>query len=100
MRSYGLQEISLRKVGSETLILVKEKTFDELHRRSKRNYQSTEQDCLKELFSDHETRNFWKYIGKIGRHNDRKPSIPMEVVDDWSCVYEYGRCSLTLENGL
>ena len=52
-----------------------------LNRRSKRKYQCAEHDRLKELFNDQETRNFWKYIGKIGIQNDRKPSIPMEIVD-------------------
>ena len=48
------------------------KTFYILSRRSKRNYQCTEQDRLKDLFSDQETQNFWKYTEKIGLQNDRK----------------------------
>ena len=41
-----------------------------------------EQDRLKDMYTDHDTRNFWKYIGKLGLQNDRKSSIPMEVVDN------------------
>ena len=41
-----------------------------------------DRDRLKRMFSDHDTWNFCKYIGKIGLQNDRKSSIPVEVVDD------------------
>ena len=57
------------------------KIFDKLNRSAKRKYQMAERDRPKHKFSDHDTRNFWKYIGKIGLQNDRKSSI-MEVVDD------------------
>lgn len=55
--------------------------FDKLNRCAKRKYQLSEQERLKDMYNDHDTRNFWKYIGKIGIHNDRKSSIPMEVID-------------------
>ena len=41
----------------------------------------SEQVRLQEMYSDNETRNFWKYIGRIGLQNERKPMIPTEVVD-------------------
>ena len=58
------------------------KTFDKMNRCAKRKYQMAEQDRLKDMYNDHDTRNFWKYIGKLGLQNDRKSSIPMEVVDN------------------
>ena len=33
------------------------------------------------MYDDKDTRNFWKYIGRIGLQKDRKPKIPMDVVD-------------------
>ena len=52
-----------------------------LNRRIKRRYQMSEQTRLQKMYGDKDTRNFWKYIGRIGLQNDRKPKIPMEVVD-------------------
>ena len=57
------------------------KHFDKLNRRIKRRYQMSEQTKLQKMYDDKDTRNFWKYIGRIGLQNDRKPEIPMEVVD-------------------
>ena len=57
------------------------KNFDKLNRHAKRKYQISEQERLKELYCDNDTRNFWKYIRRIGLHKDRKPKIPMEVVN-------------------
>ena len=57
------------------------KSFDKLNRCAKRRYQMAEQDRLKDMYNDHDTRNFWRYIGKLGLQNDSKPVIPMEVVD-------------------
>ena len=57
------------------------KHFDKLNRRAKRTYQMLEQVQLEEMYSDNETRNFWKYIGRIGLQNERKPRMPVEVFD-------------------
>ena len=72
---------ALREISSRNAYVQARKSFDILSRRSKRKYQCAEHDRLKKLFHDQETRNFWKYIGKIGMQNDRKPSITMEIVD-------------------
>lgn len=84
----GTERLWLRCRGSQTekrrlrdAFNRKRKLFDKLNRCAKRKYQLSEQERLKDLYSDHDTRNFWKYIGKIGLHNERKSSIPMEVVD-------------------
>ena len=53
------------------LTFKKEKLYI-LSRRSKCNYQFTEQDRLKDLFCDQETQNFWKYTEKIGLQNDSR----------------------------
>ena len=58
------------------------KTFDKIHRSAKRKYQTSEHERLKNLYSDNDTRGFWKYIGKLGLHNERKADIPMEIVDN------------------
>ena len=58
------------------------KIFDKLNRSAKWKNQMAERDRLNHPFSDHDTRNFCRYIGKIGLQNNRKSRIPMEVVDD------------------
>ena len=58
------------------------KTFDKILRSAKRKYQHSEQERLKTLYTDNDTRGFWKYIGKLGLQNERKPDIPMEIIDN------------------
>ena len=56
------------------------KHFDKLYRRAEQKYQMSEQVRLQELYSENETRNFWKYEGRIGLQRE-KTRIPMEVPD-------------------
>ena len=109
LRSMGNQS---EKRRLRSAYVQERETFDILNRRSKRKYQCAEHDRLKELFNDQETRNFWKYIGKIGMQNDRKPCIPMEIVDSnghvstqteevlsrWKADYEHLFCEKSNTN--
>ena len=58
--------------------------FDEVIRKTERNYQRQEQDKLSDMYQSNNTRDFWKHIGRIGIANDRKQRIPFKVMtDDW-----------------
>ncbi|CAG2254192.1 unnamed protein product [Mytilus edulis] len=62
-----------------------------------------QQQELLNLSTENNTRDFWKKIGKLGIANDRRSSIPMEVLtsegnvckdiktvyDTWKCKYEH-----------
>ena len=54
-----------------------------MNNRKKRKcmYQSDEQQRLLDLHTGHNTRDFWREIGKLGIQNKRSRRIPMEVVD-------------------
>ena len=55
--------------------------FDKMNRRAKRAHQSHEQQKLYDkLYNTENPRDFWTQIGKIGISNDRKTSIPFEVI--------------------
>ncbi|KAK6191131.1 hypothetical protein SNE40_002872 [Patella caerulea] len=59
--------------------------FDKLHRKYKRRYQlQKQQDLTDKLMNPgfKHTHDFWKAFGKIGTVNDRKLSLPLEVIDD------------------
>ena len=61
--------------------------FDKMNRRAKRAYQSHEQQNLYDkLYNTENPREFWTQIGKIGISNDRKTSIPFEVIADDNTV--------------
>ncbi|CAC5418534.1 unnamed protein product [Mytilus coruscus] len=78
-------------------------TFDKLLRKEKRSYQMRQQQELLNLSTENNTRDFWKKIGKLGIANDRRSSIPMEVLtsegnvckdvntvyDKWKRKYEH-----------
>ena len=57
------------------------KFFDRLHRKCKRKHQRQKQFDLLDKFNT-DSREFWRDIGKIGLANDRKHSIPLEVIHD------------------
>lgn len=57
------------------------KYFDRLNRKFKRKYQSQERKRIEDKLYDSNQREFWKSIGKTGIANERKPCIPMAVVD-------------------
>ncbi len=77
------------------------KTFDTMNRKFKRKYQKEQQDALLNDFNQN-TRDFWRKIGKLGIHQDRKIKIPWEIVDSdgqsdfdkrnvlnrWSCDFK------------
>ena len=58
------------------------KTFDRLNRKFKRKYQTHERQKLEDKLCETNQRDFWKSIGKLGVANERKPCIPMAVVDE------------------
>ena len=65
---------------------VQRKIFDKLNRQYKRSYQLSEQQRLKNLNNSNNSRFFWREIGKIGMHNDRKLQIPMEIINEQGVV--------------
>ena len=62
-------------------MLQKEDNSKKMNKRTKRKYQSDEQQRLLDLHTSHNTRDFWREIGKLGIQNERSERIPMEVVD-------------------
>ncbi|CAG2208271.1 unnamed protein product [Mytilus edulis] len=83
--------------------LTSRNAFDKLLRKEKRSYQMRQQQELLNLSTENNTRDFWKKIGKLGIANDRRSSIPMEVLtsegnvckdiktvyDTWKSKYEH-----------
>jgi len=57
-------------------------SFDKLHKKCKRQYQQDKQESLSELLEQHDSRDFWKEIGKLGIGNYRKNYIPLDVIND------------------
>ena len=55
--------------------------FEKHNKKAKKRYQLAEQSRLLGLKNGHNTREFWREIGKLGIQNDRKTGIPMEVLD-------------------
>ena len=62
------------------------KKFDKLHRKYKRQFQNKQVIDLQHKLDKPNSRDFWRDIGKIGIGNDRKPVIPLEVIDDSGTV--------------
>ena len=58
----------------------KRKEFNKMLRKAKRstNYNS-KRSCTRNYLT---RRDFWKDIGKLGLANERKSSIPMEILDE------------------
>ena len=51
--------------------------------KAKRKFQLDEQKRLSEkLLNTDNPKEFWRRIGEIGMANERKPQIPLEVIDD------------------
>ena len=71
------QKVRLRAVYCE-----QRRRFDRLNRRFKREYQMHKQKELADMQNDGDKRLFWKEIGKIGIHKERKVPIPWEVVTE------------------
>ena len=61
----------------------KRKQFDKCVQKAKRKFQLDEQKRLSEkLLNTDNPKKFWRRIGEIGMANERKPKIPLEVIDD------------------
>ncbi len=71
----------------------KYKIFDGEKQRSKRQFWKKEQDKHLDMF-EADLNRFWKTIGKIGIHDDRKPDIPMEVYDENGNIVGDTKCVL------
>ena len=56
-----------------------QKSFDRVVQRSKRQYWIQEQERMMRL-QKYDQKSFWKQIGSLGIAQDRKKTIPMEVV--------------------
>ena len=57
--------------------------FDKSLRKAKRAFQLQEQMKLQDQLHNVETpRDFWTKIGQIGIANERKTSVPLEVLID------------------
>ena len=67
--------------------------FDKINRKYKRKFQIAKQHELADLCDQNggNTRNFWKYIGKLGVSNERKSKIPWEVVEDGQTVTDVNK---------
>ena len=78
---YGVQIPRRRRRRLKEVYCTERKLFDRLHRKFKRKYQRQKQFDLLDKFNT-DSREFWRDIGKIGLANDRKHSIPLEVIDD------------------
>ena len=64
--------------------------FDKINRRAKRAFQLQEQKSLHDRLYDVENpRDFWTQIGRIGMSNERKTSIPIEVLVDDTVSTDY-----------
>ena len=63
------------------IYITEKRQFEKMNKKAKRAYQLGEQQRLLDLHTSHNTRDFWREIGKIGIQNERKGRIPMEVVD-------------------
>ena len=58
------------------------RNFDRMNRRFKRQFQISKQNELSDLcVNNSESRNFWKYIGKLGIGYDRRNMIPWETIE-------------------
>lgn len=82
------EKVWLKHTGSgaekrrlRTLYVAERRQFEKMNKKAKKHYQLSEQQRLLNLQCEHNTRDFWKEIGKLGIHNERKMGIPMEVVD-------------------
>ncbi|MEW8545344.1 MAG: reverse transcriptase family protein, partial [Candidatus Thiodiazotropha sp.] len=64
-----------------TLYVNERRHFEKLLKKAKRSYQLGEQQRLLDIHTGHNTRDFWREIGKLGIQNERKTGIPMEVID-------------------
>ena len=68
------------------------RNFDRMNRRFKRQFQISKQNELSDLcVNNSESRNFWKYIGKLGIGNDRRNMIPWEIIEDDEVVSDKER---------
>ena len=78
LRCNGTNAEKRRRRG---IYITEKRQFEKMNKKAKRAYQLGEQQRLLELHTSHNTRDFWREIGKIGIQNERKGRIPMEVVD-------------------
>ena len=69
-----------RKHRLQTLYVAERRQFEK-KRINERKFQSDEQQRLLDLHTGHNTRDFWRKIGKLGIQTERSGRIPMEVVD-------------------
>ncbi|MEW8548010.1 MAG: endonuclease/exonuclease/phosphatase family protein, partial [Candidatus Thiodiazotropha sp.] len=74
---------NISKRNLRELYCSKRNNFNRLLRKAKRKFQQREQDRLhQEMFDRENPRDFWKDIGKLGLANERKQTIPMEILDE------------------
>ena len=79
LKSEGAQNVRNRLKQS---FCTERREFNRLLRKVKRQHQKRQQDDILNRLDSNDSRDFWRYIGKIGIANDRQTSIPMEVIDD------------------
>ena len=74
---------ALIKIQHKSEYVGKRKQFDKCVQQAKRKFQLDEQKRLSEkLLNTDNPKEFWRRIGDIGMANERKPKIPLEVIDD------------------
>ena len=65
-----------------SVFLSTRREFDRVNRKHKRKYQLSQQERLQNLGAQHNTRDFWKHIGKLGLVNDRKKDHVYSIRDE------------------
>ena len=65
----------------QALYVTERRQLEKMNKRTKRKYQSDEQQRLLDLHTGHNTRDFWRAIWKLGIQNELSRRIPMEAVD-------------------
>ena len=70
-----------QKANSKCIMKSKQKVFDRVYQKEKRQYWKKSQEKLLEMQS-HDPQEFWKYIGQLGVAKERKENIPWEVINN------------------
>jgi hypothetical protein len=68
------------------MYISKRKSFDRANRKAKWKYQFSQQLQLQNLGEQHDTRDVWRSIGKLGLANDCKRDQAYKIRDDEGVV--------------